>query len=121
MLIDAVDNPLFGANLDIGHSCVAGEDLSYVIELLGRSIFHIHLEDIRGKKHYHLIPGLGDLDFQNIFGLLSSSGYTGYITVELYTYPQKPFEAAQRAIEHLQHFSTADHDRDFDRDIRQRP
>ncbi len=105
MLIDAVDHPLFGANLDVGHSRVAGEDLAEVIGLLGRSIFHIHLEDIRGRKHYHLIPGLGDLDFQLIFGLLSSSGYRGFITVELYTYPQKPYEAAQRAIEHLRHFS----------------
>ncbi|MCK9228818.1 MAG: sugar phosphate isomerase/epimerase [Syntrophorhabdaceae bacterium] len=118
MLIDAVDHPLFGANLDVGHSWVAGEDLSDVIELLGKSIFHIHLEDIRGRKHYHLIPGLGDLDFRHIFDLLSSSGYTGFVTVELYTYPQKPYEAAQKAIEYLQHFSIPEYDACLDADMR---
>ena len=106
-LIDAVDHPLFGANLDIGHSQVAGEDLSDVVKLLGDSIFHVHIEDIRARKHYHLIPGMGDLDFRLIFSLLSSSGYRGFMTVELYTYPQKPYEAAQRAIEHLRQFATS--------------
>lgn len=105
MLLKTVDHPLFGANLDIGHSRVAGEELSEVMTLIGKSIFHVHIEDIRGKKHYHLIPGLGDLDFRTIFGLLSLSGYRGYATVELYTYPQKPYEAAQMAIEHLRNFS----------------
>jgi fructoselysine 3-epimerase len=109
MLIEAVDHPLFGANLDIGHSRVAGEDLAEVMTLLGSSVFHIHIEDIRGKKHYHLIPGLGDMDFQYIFNLLSGSGYRGFITVELYTYPQKPYEAAQRAIEYLEPFSNVDY------------
>ncbi len=109
-LIEAVDHPLFGANLDVGHSRVIGEDLAEVIKLLGRSIFHVHIEDIRGRKHYHLIPGLGDMDFRYIFSLLSESGYRGFTTVELYTYPQKPYEAAQRAIEYLEPFSLVEHD-----------
>lgn len=121
MLIAAVDHPLFGANLDVGHSWVAGEELSEVIELLGRSIFHVHLEDIRGRKHYHLIPGLGDLDFRHIFRLLSLSGYQGFITVELYTYPQKPYEAAQKAIEHLRDFSVPEPGQDLNGNTGQRP
>lgn len=84
--LEEFDSPFLGANLDLGHSHVLGEDHRDVIARLGDKIFHIHLEDIRHRKHYHLIPGLGDMHFPAIISTLEQAEYDGYLTVELYTY-----------------------------------
>jgi sugar phosphate isomerase/epimerase len=96
-----VDSPWLGANLDIGHSYVARENIKEVVESLADKIFHVHLEDISGRKHFHLVPGQGDIDFDAIFSALQSQSYKGYVTVELYSYPGNPAEIAAQAIEYL--------------------
>jgi protein FrlC len=90
-----------GANLDLGHSHVLGEDPDIVIRDLGARIFHVHLEDIKAGKHYHLIPGTGDLDFKGLFEILRAHCYDGFLTVELYTYPHRAEQAAREALEFL--------------------
>ena len=100
-LLDQVDSEHLGANLDLGHSHVLGEDPAEVIGGLSRRIFHIHLEDIRHRKHYHLIPGMGNIDFQNLFNILNDNSYGGFATVELYTYPHQPETAARTSLNYL--------------------
>ena len=100
--LDDFDSPFLGVNLDLGHSNVLGEEHTQVIASLGEKIFHIHLEDISRRKHYHLIPGQGDMDFTSIFSALGKQQYKGYITVELYTYSNDPDDAARRSISYLQ-------------------
>jgi protein FrlC len=104
-LLDDLNSPFLGANLDLGHSHVLGEDPEIVIGGLAARIFHIHIEDIRDGKHYHLIPGRGDMDFSNIFRLLDACSYQGWVTVELYTYPDRPEDAAKESIHFLRNFS----------------
>ena len=106
-LIDEVGRDSLGVNLDIGHAAVYGED---VVDSIHRSVEHItgiHLEDIVGGrrgKHYHRIPGEGDLDFEAILGALDDAGYDGFATLELYTYPDEPDRAAREAYEVLSKF-----------------
>jgi sugar phosphate isomerase/epimerase len=100
-LLDRIDSQYLGANLDLGHSHVLKEDPRAVLRTLGKRVFHVHIEDIRAQKHYHLIPGTGDMDFPDLFAGLQSIGYTGFVTVELYTYPQEPETAAKEAFRHL--------------------
>jgi len=100
-LLDDMDTPFLGANLDLGHSHVSGEDPEAVLDTLKERVFHIHLEDIAQGKHYHLIPGDGDMDFGRLFALLRQFRYPGFVTVELYTYPHCPDEAARRSLDHL--------------------
>ena len=102
--LDYMASPFLGANLDLGHCRVAGEDLSATINSLNEKIFHIHLEDIKDRKHYHLIPGLGNIDFKKIFIALENISYDGFVTVELYTYPHKPEIAAEQALGYLRRF-----------------
>ena len=99
--LNDVDSVHLGANLDLGHSHVAGESAAQVIDSLGPRIFHVHIEDIKESKHYHLIPGKGDLDFCALFAILDSCGYEGFVTVELYTYPDRPDQAAREALQFL--------------------
>ncbi len=102
-LIREMDSPHLGANLDLGHSHVLGEDARTTIQGLASRIFHLHIEDIRARKHYHLIPGTGDMDFTAILETLADIGYDGFATVELYTYPHQPEYAAREALRFLRH------------------
>jgi len=102
--LETMDSPWLGANLDLGHGHVAGEDLPTVIATLGEKIFHVHLEDIRAGKHFHLIPGEGTLEFEPILSALASQSYGGYVTVELYSYPHRAEEAARQAWHYLMQF-----------------
>jgi len=100
-ILSHVNSAHLGANLDLGHSHVVGEDPETVIRDLGEQIFHVHMEDIEARKHYHLIPGTGDLDFDYLFELLRAHRYEGFDTVELYTYPHRAEQAAREALEFL--------------------
>jgi sugar phosphate isomerase/epimerase len=103
-LIEEMGRDSLGVNLDVGHAAVYGEDVTESIRRCARHITGVHLEDIQGGrrgKHYHLIPGEGDLDFRAIFDALDDAGYDGFATLELYTYPDQPDEAAKRAYEEL--------------------
>lgn len=103
-LVEEIDHDLLGVNLDVGHAAVCDEDVARSVRRCGERITGVHLEDIaggRGGKHYHLIPGEGDLDFLAVFDALDDVGYDGYATLELYTYPDAPDEAARRAYDAL--------------------
>ena len=100
-MIDRVKSDALGVNLDLGHSHVLGEVPDTVIRALSQRIFHIHVEDIRDGKHYHLVPGAGDMDFPGIFRCLSDFGFDGFVSVELYTYPNNPQEVAEKSFSYL--------------------
>jgi sugar phosphate isomerase/epimerase len=100
-IIERVDSPMLGVNFDIGHSRVLGEAIGETVDLLAGRIWNVHVEDIKGRKHFHLIPGLGDLPFADYITALKKVNYDGYLTVELYSYPEQPDEAGKAALEYL--------------------
>lgn len=95
--IDRLHHPRFGANLDIGHSQVMGESIPDAVKLLGGRIWNLHVEDIPGRKHYHMIPGEGTLDWNGLKSALHQVHYDRFLTVELYTHTEKPQEAAEKS------------------------
>ncbi|MGQ3413479.1 sugar phosphate isomerase/epimerase family protein [Natrinema sp. LN54] len=106
-LIDEIGRDSLGINLDIGHAAVYGEDVPESIRASAGSITGVHLEDIVGGrrgKHYHRIPGEGDIDFRAIFDALADIGYDGFATLELYTYPDEPDRAARDAMAELERY-----------------
>lgn len=100
-LLTKLNSPWLGANLDLGHVDVTGEDPCHAIRQLKGKIFNLHLEDIRAHKHYHRIPGDGDMDFRAIFRELDQIGYAGPLTWELYTYDEAPDEACRRTFKYV--------------------
>jgi sugar phosphate isomerase/epimerase len=100
--MDRVASPAVGLNCDIGHFYCVGEEPAQVIRRLARYIRHVHLEDIpANRRHQHLIPGDGAIDFASVFVALAEIGYQGWITVELYPYLDDPDRAARTAYERL--------------------
>lgn len=103
-LLDDVDRDHLGVNLDLGHAAVTGTDPAAAVRQCAGHITGVHLEDIAGGvdgKHYHLVPGDGDLDFRPVFDALDDAGYGGWVTLELYTYPDQPDRAARDAMAEL--------------------
>ncbi len=100
-LIDQLGSKMLGANLDIGHSVVLGENIPATIKLLSGRIWNCHIEDIPGRKHYHLIPGTGTLDWRGLRDALVDVKYDRFLTVELYTCPDRPVEAAEQSMAYL--------------------
>ena len=97
-LLDEVGHPRLGANVDVGHVWCAGDDPADSVRLLAPHLKHLHLEDIKGRRHYHLIPGEGgEIDFAGIRRALGEVGYRGAAAVELYTYKDEPDRAAREA------------------------
>ena len=106
--IDRLKSPRFGANLDIGHSQVIGESIPYEVGMLKGRIWNLHVEDIPGRKHYHMIPGEGTLDWDALKTSLQNIGYDRFLTVELYTHTENPQEAAERSYQFLRGRFTTD-------------
>ncbi len=100
-VIRRVGSPDLGVNLDIGHSFLDGEDPAGTVELLAGRIWNVHVEDIKERKHFHRVPGDGELPFRRYFDALRGVDYQGFLTVELYSYPDRPVEAGQRALAYL--------------------
>jgi len=100
--IKKFDSKYLGLNFDIGHFFCVHEDPAKLIHEMQDYIHHIHLEDIdSSRKHYHLIPGHGSIDFKEIFTSLNSVNYNGFITIELYPYQNNPQKAAIESITFL--------------------
>ncbi len=100
-LLEEVNHPLLGVNLDIGHAVCVGEDPSQVIDSLAGRIWNMHVEDIQGRVHEHLIPGHGSIDFKAIRRALDRTGYDGFLTLEIYPYKDRPGEAGSESLEML--------------------
>ena len=100
-LIDRLGSAMLGANLDLGHSVVLGEDREVILQLLRGRIWNCHLEDIAGRKHYHLIPGQGTIDFRHLKSQLDAIAYDRFLTVELYSHPDRPQTAAEESLRYL--------------------
>ena len=100
-LVDKLGSRMLGANLDIGHSVVIGEDVAGALKTLQKRIWNCHIEDLPGRKHYHLIPGTGTMDWHGMRTALEGIKYDRHLTVELYTYPDRPEEAARESLAYL--------------------
>jgi sugar phosphate isomerase/epimerase len=101
-MIKRVDHPALGVNLDVGHAQCIGESPQEAIRGLAGHIWNLHIEDIQDHKHYHLIPGEGNLDLIGVLRTLKEIEYTGWLTVELYTYANnQDLDAAQKAYQAL--------------------
>jgi sugar phosphate isomerase/epimerase len=91
-----------GLNLDIGHAQVIYEDTPAVIREFAPLLWHVHVEDIAGRVHKHLIPGQGQVDLHGIGKALAGMGYSGAASIELMDHSDEAEEVARHAMAVLQ-------------------
>jgi len=98
-----IDSPWIGLNFDVGHAFCVGQDPQDWIARMASHTRHYHLEDIAPtRRHAHLIPGHGAIDFQATLREIAGTGYRDWMTVELYPYIDNPDDAGHQAREFLQ-------------------
>ena len=101
--VSRIDSQLIGLNFDVGHAYCVGEDPQDWIAKMQPHTRHYHLEDIAATRvHQHLVPGQGAIDFPATLAAIAKTGYTGWLTVELYPYIDDPDKAAREAKHFLQ-------------------
>lgn len=99
---ERVNAPSIGLNFDVGHAYCMSEDLPKQIARMAPHTRHYHFEDIAATRvHHHLVPGMGAIDFAEVVAAIKRTGYTGWLTVELYPFVDDPDAAARRALEVL--------------------
>lgn len=103
-----LDQSVFGLNFDIGHFFCVGEDPIELVPKLKEAARHFHLEDIASsRKHHHLMLGDGALDIPGVLRAIDATGYSGFVTVELYPYEQMAEKAAGDAFNYLRKWKNA--------------
>lgn len=103
LIVKDVNSPAFGLTFDVGHLAILGEDVLQAIRLLHESIINVHLDDMAGRRHLHMIPGQGDgtLNLKRILQELKAVGYDRTVTCDLYSQCADPNRAAALSIEYL--------------------
>lgn len=100
-ILEDVGHPLLGVNLDVGHAVCAGESFADVVEVFAGRIWNLHVEDIEGRVHRHLIPGHGSIRFEKLRAALDRHKYDGFVTLEIYPYRDQPTEAGRESLAFL--------------------
>lgn len=98
--IQEVNSPWLALNFDVLHILVNRLPIEDAVKKLGKLIKSVHFSDGLRGKHFHLVPGDGDIDLHKFIETLMSVGFDGYLFIEVYTEPFRPGEAAKRAIEY---------------------
>jgi sugar phosphate isomerase/epimerase len=95
-LLDRIGHPNFVLHLDVK---AMATDEAPAPELIHRHAahtghFHANDKNLRG-------PGFGDTDFVPIFRALRTSGYTGWVSVEVFDYAPDPETIARESLRYM--------------------
>ncbi|WP_231188480.1 sugar phosphate isomerase/epimerase [Haladaptatus sp. DYF46] len=102
-LVDKIDSPRLKCNFDVGHFYSVNEDPVPLIDKLSSYTGHYHLEDIPADRtHEHTQLGEGAIDINGFLESLESTGYDGFVTIELYPYGETAAETAHEAMHFLE-------------------
>jgi sugar phosphate isomerase/epimerase len=82
-LLEAVDDDNFGVILDTAHQHAQKEMLPLSVEKLGRHIRYVHVADNDGLTNRHFAPGMGTIDWDEVFLALKRQRFDGYFAVDL--------------------------------------
>jgi sugar phosphate isomerase/epimerase len=86
-LIEHVQSPALGMNLDPSHLFPLGELSHAVVYQLRDRILHCHFSDNDGLTNVHWRPGKGKIDWEALMRALREVGYDGVISIELEDVP----------------------------------
>lgn len=89
-----INDPNFRICLDTGHVAIfPGLCAGDVLRQLGSYVRVLHIHDNMGDRDFHLWPGQGRIDWQDLAKALDEVGFTGVFSLE--TAPSEALEDAQ--------------------------
>lgn len=83
-VLEQLDPDCFVALVDVGHSNlrhIAPE--SFIRKILPGRLQGLHIHDNRGEKDEHIVPGLGNIQWEYVLEALAEVNYPGDFTMEL--------------------------------------
>jgi sugar phosphate isomerase/epimerase len=103
-LVNEIDDPSFGMNIDIGHSLIARENVEDQIALVCRygKLFHTHFDDNDQQADIDLPPGtVSFMRLVQIMYVLDQAGYDGWYGLDLFPYRDDPVAFMRLSVENL--------------------
>lgn len=80
--IDEINSNMFVACLDVGHSSLSGREAEDCIRVLGHRLQALHIHDNDYKDDMHTLPGLSEMNWEEITKALADIDYKGDFTLE---------------------------------------
>lgn len=87
--------------IDLNHVFAFRESLPTVARMFQDRIANVHVSDQVDRRHFHLMPGRGEIDFGSALKVLEYSGYDEFLTIELHPYHDVAEFAAREAFEYM--------------------
>jgi len=87
-LLDAINSPHFGLDMDPSHIWRAGENPVEALGSVVKRMKHVHIRDCKGRQQGPGSPaqqanGRGDIDLLGYIRVLQAAGYTGPVDLEV--------------------------------------
>jgi len=93
---------VLGLTLDIGHlHCMGETPIADQIHRWRDVLWNVHIEDMRGGVHDHLMFGEGEIDFTPVLGALKKIDYAGGAYLELSRHSHDAVRVAERSLHFL--------------------
>lgn len=84
LLLERLGNSgIFGICLDTGHANISGWNIADEIRRMGKHLKATHIHDNRKLQDLHLLPGMGDIQWENVMPALKEIGYDGAFNFEV--------------------------------------
>lgn len=103
-IVNEVNDPNFGMNIDIGHSLIARENVEDQISLVLRykKLFHTHFDDNDQQADADIPPGSANfIRLVSIIYVLDQMNYDGWFGLDLFPYRDNPIDFMKLSVENL--------------------
>lgn len=103
-VVNEVNDPNFGINIDIGHSLIARENVEDQISLVLRyeKLFHTHWDDNDQQADMDIPPGCANfIRMVGILYVLDQQGYDGWFGLDLFPYRDDAIDFMKLSVENL--------------------
>ncbi|HEX4590478.1 MAG TPA: sugar phosphate isomerase/epimerase family protein [Gemmataceae bacterium] len=95
-LLDRIGSPQFMLHQDVKAMSSEAEPIPELIRKYAGRVGHFHANDANRRG-----PGFGDTDFRPILRTLKETGYSGWVSVEVFDYTPDPDTIARESIRYL--------------------
>ena len=103
-IVNEINAPNFGINVDVGHSLIAKENIEDQISLIGRykKLYHMHFDDNDQQCDADVPPGaVNFIRLVSVMYVLDEINFDGWFGLDLFPYRDKPTDFMKLSVENL--------------------
>ena len=96
-ILATMQHPSLKTIFDVKSASSEGKPLPELFHRYAPYIAHVHANDANRRG-----PGFGDTDYVPILSAIESTGYEGYVSVEVFDYTPDPYTIARESLAYMQ-------------------